>query len=274
MVSGISGNNSNVENGIHYWEKNAKDVNNIDETYANARDLGYVRLNYSRLTAVGKLSAKYDSSDMYKVTVQSNGKMAISLRDDSADDKVLDLSKYDQAYKELLKQTDPDAYDALIAKEDEETAKQKLLSYTAPGMKVEVFQSKNGRQVLVGDSSAKEDTDLRKNLDSMLTGDYKATKGDYYIKVSRDESMADTKEMSYAMQVSMGDKFKHEYAFTEAVSDDTKNKTITKISAEIKANLNGATAMSAQAARNQSLSQMLQLGYMGMSDIYSKNSKF
>lgn len=141
-------------------------------------------------------------------------------------------------------------------------------------MKIEVYQSKNGRQVLVGDSHADEGSDLRTALDSMLTGDYKATKGDYYIKVSRDESVADTKEMAYAMQVSMGDKFKHEYAFTESVSDDTKNKTVSKISAEIKANLNGATAMSAQAARNQSLSQMLQIGYMGMSDLYNKNSKF
>ena len=58
MTSSISG-NSNVKDGIAYWEKQVKDVNDVDEKFTNARDLGHLRLNYSRLTAVGSL-AKYD----------------------------------------------------------------------------------------------------------------------------------------------------------------------------------------------------------------------
>lgn len=81
--------------------KQVKDVNDVDEKFSNSRDLGYLRLNYSRLTAVGSL-AKYDKEDNYKVTVQSNGKLSISIRNASAEDeKVLDLSKYEEALDEL-----------------------------------------------------------------------------------------------------------------------------------------------------------------------------
>lgn len=100
MTSSISG-TSNVKDGIAYWEKQVKDVNDVDEKFSNSRDLGYLRLNYSRLTAVGSL-AKYDKEDNYKVTVQSNGKLSISIRNASAEDeKVLDLSKYEEALDEL-----------------------------------------------------------------------------------------------------------------------------------------------------------------------------
>lgn len=145
MTSSISG-TSNVKDGIAYWEKQVKDVNDVDEKFSNSRDLGYLRLNYSRLTAVGSL-AKYDKEDNYKVTVQSNGKLSISIRNASAEDeKVLDLSKYEEALDELKKQTDPEGW----AKEQEEKkqkeAEQNLIEVTAPGMQMQVYMVKNGRK--------------------------------------------------------------------------------------------------------------------------------
>lgn len=141
MTSSISG-TSNVKDGIAYWEKQVKDVNDVDEKFSNSRDLGYLRLNYSRLTAVGSL-AKYDKEDNYKVTVQSNGKLSISIRNASAEDeKVLDLSKYEEALDELKKQTDPEGW----AKEQEEKkqkeAEQNLIEVTAPGMQMQVYMVK------------------------------------------------------------------------------------------------------------------------------------
>ena len=62
---------------LGYWEKTVTDVNNVDESFANARDLGYTRLNYARVSVVGKLSEYYDSSDMYKIQLQSNGTVTI-----------------------------------------------------------------------------------------------------------------------------------------------------------------------------------------------------
>ena len=84
------------------WEKNVTDVNDIDETFANARDLGHTRLNYSRITAVGELSNN-DSFDIYKTTVDSNrGKLSLSVQSGGGEDTVLDLSAY-QAYIDELK---------------------------------------------------------------------------------------------------------------------------------------------------------------------------
>lgn len=230
MTSSISG-TSNVKDGIAYWEKQVKDVNDVDEKFSNSRDLGYLRLNYSRLTAVGSL-AKYDKEDNYKVTVQSNGKLSISIRNASAEDeKVLDLSKYEEALDELKKQTDPEGW----AKEQEEKkqkeAEQNLIEVTAPGMQMQVYMVKNGREVLVGDSSAEKGDDLRDNLDAMLKGEYKATKGVYYIKVSRDDTVGKNEDIKYALQMNVGGKYKHDYVMTESVSDDTSNKKYTRVPA-------------------------------------------
>lgn len=267
--------NSNIDDkGIQYWEKQAKDVNNVDETFDNARDLGYVRLNYSRLTAIGKLSSQYDSSDMYKITVQSKGSLGLSIRTTGDGDKVLDLSKYDEAYKQLLAQTDPEAYQALIDKENEESSKKQLLEYTAPGMKVEIYQSKNGRNVLIGDSAAEPGSDLRVALEDMLKGEKQVVAGTYYAKISRDDSIGANDELDYIFQTSMGKGFKHEYAFTEAPSTDTKANKESKISVAMQNQLGGASAMQAQAERNQLLSQMMTISYQGISSLYSKNSQW
>lgn len=93
---------SNKVDGVAGWDKSVADVNNVDEVFSNARDLGYSRLNNTRISVIGKLG-KYDSKDMYKVQVQSNGKLFLNLRAGDSDEKekVLDLSKYDQKLEEI-----------------------------------------------------------------------------------------------------------------------------------------------------------------------------
>ena len=148
-MSGIDSLKSSAlgETSAKAWEKYVTDMNDIDEVFANARDLGQLRLNYSRITAVGEL-ANNDAVDIYKTSVVSNrGKLAVSVRNTNGDDKVLDLSKYENYLNELKKQLDPEGY----AKEQEEKlkaqAEQALLETTAPGMKIEVyFTDKYGRQ--------------------------------------------------------------------------------------------------------------------------------
>ena len=134
MVSSISSTTNKDENGISSWEKTVQDVNDIDEKFSTARDMGYTRLNYARVTTIGSL-AEYDSVDYYKIQVQSNGKLSISLRGTQGDEeeKVLDLSEYEEKLNELKKLTDPEGW----AKEQEEKkaaeANQKLLELTAKG---------------------------------------------------------------------------------------------------------------------------------------------
>ena len=258
------------------WEKTVTDVNDIDESLANARDLGQTRLNYSRLTAIGQLSG-YDSVDIYKTTVVSQrGKLAISLRNASgSDEKVLDLSKYETYLNELKKQTDPEGY----AKEQEEKQKelenQNSLDLTAPGMKIEVYMTnKQGKQILIGDSSAEKGTKTREALEQMLSGEYMASQGEYYIKVSRSDEISSKEEIPYALQIRMGDTFKHDYIATETASSDTKNKTTSKIpSTGSNGLLSSVNALEIQATRYQATAQMLEIGYLNMADIYNKNNK-
>ncbi len=260
------------------WEKTLADMNNVDESFANARDLGYTRLNYARTTAVAKLAEDYDAEDIYKVQLQSNGKLAVSLRDDTVDENVLDLSKYEEALNALKQQTDPEGYQ----KEQEEKKKQEdenLLAMTAEKLNIQVYMTKGNKQVLIADSTAEKGTPEREAMDLMLSGEYKATKGDYYFKVTRNEDTAErNEEVSYALQVGMGENFKHDYVMTETDSEDTKNKTESKIpmttSTSSSGSLSSVNALEIQATKYQATAQMLEVGYMNMADIYSRNSKF
>ena len=276
-TSSISG-SSNVKDGIAYWEKQVQDISDVDEKFANARDLGYLRLNYSRLTAVGSL-ANFDKEDNYKVTVQSNGKLSISIRNASADDeKVLDLSEYEKALDELKKQTDPEGWEKEQEEKKLKEAEQNLIEVTAPGMQMQVYMIKNGKEVLVADSSAEKGEDLRENLDAMLKGEYKATKGTYYVKISRDDTIDKDEDVKYALQLNVGGKYKHDYVLTEGVSDDTKNKKYTRVPSMSDysgtGTLSAVNALQIQATRYQATAQMLQVGYLNMANIYNRNSGY
>lgn len=272
MVSSISSTTNKDENGVSSWEKTQVDVNDIDEKFGNARDLGYTRLNYARVTTVAQLS-KYDKVDYYKIQVQSNGKLSISLRGTDSEEKVLDLSKYEEKLDELKRQTDPEGWAKEQAEKKEKEANQNPIEINAKGFQMQVYMVKNGKEVLIGDSTGEKGDKTRDTMDSILKGEYRAQKGTYYIKISRDDSVDANEEMPYAMQVMQGDKYKHDYIMKEQVSEDTKNKKYSKVpTASTDGTLSGANAMLIQAQRYQSTAQMLQVGYMNLADIYNSGS--
>ena len=275
MVNSIT--TSNKENGISYWEKQIKDVSNVDEKFANARDIGFLRMNYARNTVLGSLSKKFDSFDMYKIQVQSNGKLALSARtskNEGEDGNVLDLSKYQDALDEAMKMTDPEGWEALQVQRAEEDKNKKLIQYTAPGLRIEVYMQKGGRDVLIADSHAEEGSKLREAADQMFTGEYRAQKGNYYIKVSRDDTIDADSEQGYALQTQLGTSFRHEYSITEAPSDDVKNKKASTRPSLDTSTISYANVLEIQASKYQATAQMLQVGYLNMADIYNKNSKY
>ncbi len=303
--------------GGDYYEKNVADVNNVDESFDNARDLGYLRHQTYRVSVAGALSANFDATDIYKIQIQSNNKLTLSFRNSEAkgSEKVLNLDKYNEFYKELLSQTDPQAYDELIAKEAAEQRKSSFLEYVAPGFKVEVYKEDHrGNKELIADSSGhtdiivnsygktlgyvstsgslalnddgeiigyvgangkvtdkdgkllgsvKEAGELRKNFDDMLTGDYKAEKGNYYVKISRDSSITEKDEIYYVMQMSMGS-YKYDYLSKEAVSEDVKNGTLSLYSQNSTDYSQAGTLLAAQM---QGLSDMLTAGYQNYATI-------
>ena len=260
---------------LGYWEKTVADVNNVDESFAQARDLGYTRLNYARVSVVGRLSEHYDSSDMYKIQLQSNGTVALSIKGGDSRGKVLDLSAYEQKLEELKKITDPEGW----AKEQEEKAlaekNKDWMDEFAPGLKAEVYIiGKNGKETLVGDSSAEKGTETRDNIDAMFSGEYKAKKGTMlYIKITRNDTVGKNDDLPYVLQIQQGDKFKHDYVSKESLSDDSKNKTETHIpltQTSASGSLSSVNALQIQAARYESTVQMLQIGYLNMADILNR----
>lgn len=276
MVSSISGSTNVDDKGINHWEKTVTDVNDVDENFSNARDLGYMRLNYARVSAIGNL-AKYDTQDIYKIQVQSNGKLTIGLRSgsESDDESVLDLSEYQQKLDELKKQTDPEGY----AKEQAEKKKKEeaygLLGANGEGLQMQVYMKKNGREVLIGDTTADKDSKEYANMEKILNGEYRAKQGDYYIKISRSDEVDSREEVPYLLQVKQGDSYKHDYMTTEQVSEDTKNKKKSTVPmTNVGGTLSAVNALQIQAQRYQTAAQMLQVGYMNMADIYNNNSKF
>lgn len=274
MVNSIPKATNRDENGVYGWEKTVKDVNNIDETFANARDLGYTRLNHARVTAVGKLG-KYDSKDIYSIQVQSNGKLSIALRNTNAEEeKVLDLSKYEEKLDEIKKMLDPEGWKAEQEKKQKELEETDLLDTTAKGMTLKVYTVKNGRQVLLADSTAEKGSKEREVLEEILKGDYRAKAGNYYIEVGTQDGYEFDEDPAYAMQIMQGTKFKHDYVLTETVSNDTKNKKISTVPSETTSSgrLSAGNAMLIQAQRYQSTAQMLAVGYLNMADIQNKQN--
>ena len=265
------------DSGVSHWEKSITDVNDIDETFANARDLGYMRLNYARLSTVGKL-ANNDSLDMYKIQVQSNGKLSISLRSGASEsENVLDLSEYQAKLDELKKLTDPEGY----AKEQEEKAKEAekygLLGENGEGLQIQVYTYKNGKEVLIADSTAEEGSDEYIAMEQLLNGEYKAKKGDFYIKISRTEDYDENKDLAYVMQIKQGEKYKHDYVTTESMSDDSKHKTtshVPMISTSATGSLSAVNDLEIQATRYQGAADMLAKGYLNLARIYQNNSKY
>ncbi len=280
MTSTISSVTNKDDSGVYSWEKSVTDVNNVDESFANARDLGYTRLNYARVTTIASLG-KYNERDIYKIQLQSNGNLSISLRNSSgSDEKVLDLSEYETYLKELKQQLDPERYAAEQEAESEKLAEMDLLETTAPGMSLKVYMVKNGKQILIADSTADKDSEEYENMSAILSGEYKASKGDYYIEVAKTENADDSEDYPYAMQVLQGTNYKHDYIMTQADSSDTTNKTIstTPDSSLSSTSAAGTTVISAayaaqiQAVSDEGAANMLAAGYNNISSVTGDSS--
>ena len=98
----------------------------------------------------------------------------------------------------------------------------------APGMYMKIYMVKNGKEVLIADSTAEKGSELRENAEAIMSGDYKAKKGNYFIETGYKEDAEVPKDgTAYAIQVLQGSSYKHDYVLTESKSADSKNEEIT-----------------------------------------------
>ncbi len=284
----------NRVDGVAGWDKSVTDVNNIDENFANARDLGYSRLNRTRISVIGRLG-EFDSSDMYRVQVQSNGKLFINIRNgdsveaDNARQEAfeaklnelkntladLGIKQEDEKPIPVEPQTPLEKARAEVAKmkEEREKANAGLLDELAPGMSVKVYKQQGKKTVLVGDSTADKNSKEYAAMKSILEGNYRAKKGNYYIEVdSTDKTIKE--EKPYVLQIKQGKKYRDDYLVTEANSEDTKNKTISLTSSTSSSEqISAAYVAQIQAQRYEATSTMLSNAYSNLAAINNKATK-
>lgn len=284
---------SNKVNGVAGWDKSVTDVNNVDENFSNARDLGYSRLNRTRISVIGRLG-QYDSSDTYRVQIQSNGKLFINIRNgDSVEADNNRQKAYEAKLKELqntladmgIKQEDETAKyvpqtplekaKAAVEKMKEERAKANagLLDELAPGMSVKVYKRQGNKTVLVGDTTANKNSKEYTAMKSIMEGNYRAKKGDYYIEVSSTDKTI-KEEKPYVLQIKQGRKYTDDYLVTEANSEDTNNKTVSLTSSTSSSEqISSAYAAQIQAQRYEATTTMLTSAYSNLASINNKASK-
>lgn len=283
---------SNKVNGVAGWDKAVTDINNIDETFANARDLGYSRLNNTRISVIGRLG-QYDAKDLYRVQVQSNGKLFINIRNgdsveaDSARQKAYEAKinelkdtlasmgikqeGEEEAPKVPEPQTPIEKARAEVAKMKEERAKANagLLDELAPGMNIKVYKQQGKKTVLVADSTADKNSKEYAAMQSLLEGKYRAKKGDFYIEVGANEAIKE--EKPYVMQIKQGSRYVNDYLVKEANSEDTKNQTISLTSSTSSSEqISSAYAAQIQAQRYNATATMMTDAYSHLSSIKNK----
>lgn len=282
---------SNRVNGVAGWDKSVVDVNNVDENFSNARDLGYSRLNRTRISVIGRLG-KYDSSDLYRVQVQSNGKLFINIRNgDSVEADNNRQKAYESKLEELKKtlanmgipqedeeipapvepETPLDKARAAVAKMKEERAKANagLLDELAPGMNIKVYKQQGKKTVLIGDSSADKSSKEYANMKSILEGNYRAKKGEFFIEVGSSDTIKEDKP--YVLQIKQGNRYTDDYLVKEGNSEDSKNKTISLTSSTSSSEqISSAYAAQIQAQKYESTANMLSSSYLNLSSIKNK----
>ena len=282
---------SNRVNGVAGWDKSVVDVNNVDENFSNARDLGYSRLNRTRISVIGRLG-KYDSSDLYRVQVQSNGKLFINIRNgDSVEADNNRQKAYESKLEELKKtlanmgipqedeeipapvepETPLDKARAAVAKMKEERAKANagLLDELAPGMNIKVYKQQGKKTVLIGDSSADKSSKEYANMKSILEGNYRAKKGEFFIEVGSSDTIKEDKP--YVLQIKLGNRYTDDYLVKEGNSEDSKNKTISLTSSTSSSEqISSAYAAQIQAQKYESTANMLSSSYLNLSSIKNK----
>lgn len=283
MSTNISGITNRDDSGHYSWQKSVADVNDVDESFTTARDLGYTRLNYARVTTVSTLD-RYDHKDMYAIQLQSNGNLRITMKSGSTDEKTLDLSKYEKELEEIKRKLNPAEYAQDELDKLKEQAEKDIFEENAPGLYMKVYMTQRGKQVLIADSTADKDSDLYKNAEAIMNGEYKAKKGNFFIEAGYKEGAEVPKEGTpYALQILQGKDFKHDYVTTEGKSVDSKNEEITKEPDRELANsttgsygtmsISAAYAAQIQAQSYATTATMLSNAYLNMASITAKTDK-
>jgi hypothetical protein len=193
------------------WRKVISGVTNSVEGMNSARDIGYLRLNYSRVNLIGSLTPT-DKENWYKIQINSPGDFRLTIKHAGTEDEINDY---------VDSETDPDKTETEEALDEWEEV---INSFKASGLRVELmmYNPKGGKTTVIGSNDASNDQAYA-NFEQMIRGTYKIDRqsmGTMYLHVSRiDGKKLDSTE-NYVMQMQVGDSYKHDYVTIERAPQD------------------------------------------------------
>lgn len=189
---------------VKSWEKTTTDT--YADTIRTARDMGQARLNYSRLNMITTLSEN-ETEDWFSFTVTSRGKLRLTAVNLSAANKD----------KEKDETTATDELDAAAS-----NFEKAIEQFKGQGLKVEVYQYVSNRQTLIA-TNEEGKGDQTEAFEQLMRGEYKVNKaGTFYIHVTTKDGKPVSEDTLYALQVQLGDKYKHDYITQEQSIDHTQ----------------------------------------------------
>ncbi|MCQ2914976.1 MAG: hypothetical protein MJ247_07270 [Alphaproteobacteria bacterium] len=264
------------------YSKSSSDI--YDEQLKNARDVGNLHMNRSRLNVITTLS-KGEKEDWFKTTAYNNGKFRLSAINVSKLDKENDvdsvlnsdgtsmtssaesapLTDVEKKIEELKKIANPDY-------EPEKKTDPKAMM-KGQNLRVEVYVMKGNRQVLV---ATNDDSDSKnyKNFEDMVNGDYKVQRGtELFIHVATEDGKRVDDDTLYALQFQMGTKYTENYTTKETTLDHdmSQAKLQQKINAERVENSEMLTTSGASLALSGA-NDILSDGLLNLDNIKNGNS--
>lgn len=145
---------------VKEWSRITTDIHN--EKLSDARNIGAVRLNNSRLNAFSSLK-KGDEVDHFSFHVQSRGKVRLGMTDN-------------------------------------------------PELRIELLDKKGK---VIADSDANSGHKLENKYIEFNEAGIELEKEKYFLRISRKSLDPKTTEMTYSVQISMGDEYRHDYDTVE-----------------------------------------------------------
>ncbi len=237
-----------------FMEKKTQDVYN--ETWGSARDIGYIRKDYTRISVVSSLTPNDDdSTDWYKFFVQSKGDLTMSVKTDAETDLELDPSS--------------------------DTYFEDVISYfSGAGLTIELYEEAGGRMnVIASNDSTKEEAFA--NFENLVRGKLDTQRvGQYYVKVSTENGEIPKENINYILQFQMGTEYKQDFATVESAlnlseSDKASLKQevgYSMFSEEVQGLIDSATT-NALIMEGQAAATILSDGATSMTNLIEANKK-
>lgn len=247
----------NTNSRVKAFEKTSSDVYN--DTIMNARDIGQLRKNYTRLSLITTLSEN-EKEDWFSFTSFSKGKARLS---------AVNLS--DSAEKQDDKKTDKTATDALEdAKNNYEEA---IKNFQGKNMRVELYAYVSNRQTLLA-SNDESNKKAYENFKNFMRGEFELGKGTYYIHVTTEDGSRVDKDTLYALQLQMGNTYEQDYLTKEtAVSHKGMTDGDLAYQAASEEAAAGNSALSGSLLAAQGAASILENGYTNLVNINNAKHK-